>query len=537
MVLVGITLALRWPDRWDPAAALADDGRSASVLYGADLLARGGLPTLESHETEPPGAAHLTWAIWQMGERAIAPLDRFAAFWAALGVVGVFLTGLMLFGFVSGFCAALLYTLTVIPLDRMTLDPSSWALPVIIFSVAFAVLSLRSGKRRWLFACGVVVAWALMLDRAALLLLPVYLLLFFVSRGVCGKDDDNWHPPKRRTIPFFLLGVILGLLPTAAFYASRGALMPFLEQTLFPPEAWPWLWDEGKWNDRLDRLDEGLTGFWEFIALPTLWAGLALVALPLRKRRAATPAGLALVLLAVAAGLVWIWGFRFPRTAYLLLMPPICWIAAHPDGPLLRPFSSASGQRVFSRVATVLVLVVVSLPGLYKQLESHDRVRSRRRSPSRAQREAAQVGKKLAVKLPENATIWVWGPDALSIYFHAHRPSAIRYYKSADLVTSHRPISWRKRRLDGFKKDRGPSEEIGNALARAKPPTIVLSRNASRRGFESLADLLKKHYLKARDVGGGRDFDVYKRRDFEWLKPNPAPKPPSKPKRSPPHKR
>jgi|GEM_PF-3759007 hypothetical protein len=534
LVLIGTTLFLRWPDKWDTAAAFADNGRGASIVYGADILESGGIPTLDSVETEPTGAAHLTWAIWTLGERAIAPLDRFAAFWAGLAVIGVLFTGTLLFGFASGFCAALLFACCAIPLDRMTLDPTTWALPLLVFCAGLATLCFRTAKRRWLVACGIVLGWAMMLDRIALLFVVAYILLFLFLRSPT-QADSHWNPPRRRHIGYFLAGILLGLAPTALFYASRGALLPFLEQVFSVPDSWPLLWDEGKWSNRLDRLDEGLTGFWEFIALPTLWAALALAALPLRKQRAASPAGFLVLVFAAVATLVWIWGFRFPRTAYLLLLPSFCWIAAHPEGPLLRLFSRQNRLRFSAQLAGLLILLVVSLPGLYKQFDAHERVRSRRRSPSRAQREAARIGKKLTKRLPQDARIWVWGPDALSVYFHANRSSAIEHYKSAGLITTHRPNSWRTRRLDAFKKNSGPSEEIVAALTKAKPLAVVISRNASRSGFKSLADLLRKEYRRAREIGGGRDFDVYRQRDFRWLKPKPKPK--NKAKRSNPSRK
>ncbi|MEZ4464247.1 MAG: hypothetical protein R3F43_06955, partial [bacterium] len=237
------------------------------------------------------------------------------------------------------------------------------------------------------------------------------------------------------------------------------------------------------------RIGDGLLGFWEYMAVPTVLA----VATPLLARRgeALTVRGLVLAghfALSCVGAMV---GFRFFQSYYLQILPAAIWLAVLPDGPVLRWWQRPRGGWLRRGVLAAALLGVL-VPAARSDVGELRQIRALRAAPRDA--DVQRIGRVIKANTGPDDTIWVWGRWAWGVYFYADRLAASRYYKVMGVLTTNLTNTWR-RPTTPTRFVHGEAEaELMADLRRARPAFIVVSHNEDYRDFKDFRTLLREEY-------------------------------------------
>ncbi|MCA9667069.1 MAG: hypothetical protein KC503_15835 [Myxococcales bacterium] len=516
MVIVGWGLYLRWP------AADVNIMRNedvAGITYNADLIAAGQRPLVDNLEPKAPGAFFLTWAIFKVWGRSVRVHERFGIFWGLLAAVGMFVGGWALFGRISaGFVAGLLFTFGAPITDSLTVNYNSWMITGYVWTTALFVIGLRRGKLGWLAAAGATMVWTALLKRQGGVVMPLFVAL--IALGPHLPLPRGWVGIKRSSgLLAYVGGMALGYLPFVMFYLVTAGVSGAVVATkhfVFSATGWKYVGGQVDWNGKLDRIEDGLLGFWEFMALPTLLMLMTLVSVPLRRQRAPTAVGVLLaghmVLSVVGLAL----GFRFYMGYYLQALPPAAWIAAHPDGPILRWFRRDEWPRqvwpALLRVGAVVLLLCGLLPAIVADAADLKKVRKYRERYNHYQHEAIKISAIVKDNSRRGDKIWVWGRWAWPVYFHANRLSCSRYYKVLSVVTTHLDNTWRRSTSMTRFNANSPWRVVGKDIVDCRPLFVVTANNESYRGWKPIEKMLREKYVQVPRFSA-RAFKVYVRKD------------------------
>lgn len=516
-LVAAVTLALRWSYQASDVF-VADD--LSNITYGADLLRGGKLPLVDSAETRAPGASFLTWALWSLTERSLVVVHRFAVIWTLLAAVGVLLLGRVLWGTGHGLVAALVYSAGAPALDGLTIGHATFMVTPLIWSAVALAQALRSGRAGWIVASGALLAWAAFTKHPAALLLPVHAAI--LALGPRLARPPGWAVARRRWLWHLAAGVGLVVLPVALLYTVHGGLWQLVAGYLFNRAGWSFLGGEGSWEVILPRIKDGLNGLWQFAALPTLLGSMGLVGLCLRPRGAWTAPGLLLAGLGLSGLVGGTLGFRFVETHYIQVLPALCLLAGHPDGPLMRwgaPWARATSRVERAvRVGLVGCLVLALVPALLLQGRSIKELRDRAEYPDMDQAALRAVGRTIQANAhPAHPTLWAWGAPARALYYYTAFTAPTRHYDQIGVLTGHPHESWRRSGRLRFR--RGPAAgELAADLRRSKPRFIVVSRGIPTHGFRALGRLLREHYQPVQRLTTSR-VRVYLRKGVELKTP------------------
>jgi len=486
----------------------------AGITYNADLLLHGQVPLIDSVEWKAPGSFFVVAAIWRVLGRSLEVVIAFSTFWALLSALGMFVAGLQMYGFAAGLLSALIYALYSPMLDGMDFNYNAWMMAPYIWAVAFFVTGTRRGGLGWFVATGVMVVLAGLLKRQAAVVAPLFALILLLG-PVMRKRPGARRVNYRRAFVAYCVGGGLGLIPIVVYYLAHGGLGAFVNQFFLNRAGWAYVKGDIDWSARWDRLGDGVLGFGQFLAIPSLVAGMSAVGVPLRRWNRCNITGVLvgghLVCSIVGLSL----GFRFFMGYYLQVLPALAWLAAHPDGPLLRWFAVPSEgtsrwQSGLLRFSGVALVVLVLVPAGRLDLRNLQAAQRGREAASSRRFTVATMSRIIKRETTPDQQIWVWGRWAWPVYYHANRRSVTPYYKVLSIITNHLTNTWRRpTEVTRFVK-RGPWREVSEQLVRGRPSFIVIARNEIYSGFEALEQMLAHDY---QHVMGNRSFDLWKRRE------------------------
>ncbi|MBK8482138.1 MAG: glycosyltransferase family 39 protein [Proteobacteria bacterium] len=476
----------------------------AGITYNADLLRHGKLPLVDSLEIKEPGSYFVTAGLWRVFGRSLTVLQTFGVFWAWLAAVGVLVAGQQLFGLSTGVLAALLYTLLAPISDSLDVNYNAWMMTPCIWGLALFALGLRRGRLGWFVAAGIAVTVSAVFKRQAGLAAPAYVLVLLILPSLRAAPARAAFS-RRRALAAYIVGGLVGLLPIATFYALHGQLGALLHQFFMSEGGWGYVRGEVDWSGRWERLEDGVLGLWEYLSLPGLLAALSLAALPLRRRSNFSAAEILLVLHLACDALAASVGFRFYKSYYQQLLPPLVLLAAHPQGVLLRWFSGAARRACWPelarRLALVGLLVVLGVPAALRSLAEVRHSLRTRNEFSTPHYEARQIASFIARHTQPTERIWIWGRWGWPIYYHADRLAPTRFYKVLGVVTTNLTNTWRRPTEMTRFVPRGPWRELAAELKQTLPPFIVTANNESYAGFTPFESLLRQSYRPLSGAG------------------------------------
>ncbi|MCC6746602.1 MAG: glycosyltransferase family 39 protein [Deltaproteobacteria bacterium] len=528
-LLVGLALWLRWP-----VTKTADGFRNedvAGITYNADLLRHGKVPLKDSLEIKAPGSFFVTWAVWAIWGRSMVVLECFGIALAILAGLGVFFTARVMFGLGSAFVAGLIYTIWSPITDSLTVNYNSWMIAPYVWATGLFVLGLKRGSLGWLAGAGALLSWSALFKHQGAALVPLFAGVLFL--GPALEAPVGWaRLPRLRSLVAFFGGIALGFVPIGLYYLVNGGLSEFVRTFFFSEAGWRYVGGELELKAKFERMEDGFLGFWEYMALPTLLACMTLASAPIARRRGWSLLGTLLGAHLLMSFLAVAIGFRFYMGYYLQALPAAAWLAAHPNGPLLRFAPRATWPDglwpKLSRLALIFCLVLACLPPLMADLTDLKSVRRHRPTYNDYQIEAQRIAKFIKDNSAPTDEIWVWGRWAWPVYYHAERLSAIRYYKVLGVITTNLTNTWKRpTEMTRFVK-MGPWLEIAQQLKAKRPPFIVVSNNESLFGYDLFLKFVWSDYAAVPGVPT-QAFNFYYRKDFKLktvTPPPPAPPPP-----------
>ena len=514
---------------------------AAGITYNADLLLRGLLPLKDSVEFKGPGAFYLVWAFFAAFGRSLTVLTVAAAFWSVGCTALLYLTGRTLYGVRAAGVAALLYTLGSPSIDSIDINYHAWmSLPYIGALLLFAH-GLRRGRATIFLSAGFVLGIAALIKHQSRVMAPCLGVVLLLWPRL--ERPEGWAAPRPWVaLAAMAAGGAAAFAALGVYYVVRGDLLSYFRTYFLAEAGWHYVAGTIGWNDKLGRVGEGVWGLWEFLALPTALAGLAIVA-TLRAGRRLTLRGVLLGLHLVFSFLGASIGFRYFKSYYLQVLPTMALLAALPLGPAVRALEPEFWRGFRSmwrrRLAPALLTLALAGPGLAMDLGDLGQIRRERRVARDP--EAQKLGRIIRENSGPGERVWVWGRWAWPVYFHADRVAGTPYYKVLELLTTTLTNTWRRpTQAVRFRSD-GPWRAVIDDLHRVKPAFIAVSRNEDYREFKAFKDLLAKDYVIVPDTGT-QALSLYRRKDFKLRKPpvaapkKPAVKPGAKPGVKPPVK-
>lgn len=488
LLLAGLSLWLGWSGVQNDAFHNQD---VAGITYNADVILNGGVPYHTNLEYKAPGSFFLTAIAWTLGGRSMQILQWAAALWTALGVMGVFVTGRLLYSRASGLAAGLLYAIYACIVGSMDANYGVWMATPCVWATAACVWALRSAKLRAWLVCGVLLAIAGLCKRQAAALFPVFMLVL-LWRGLPRPSD--WADPAHRgraTLAFFA-GMALGFGGLGLWYLAQGGAEAYIRHYFFSESGWRYAAQSAlDFEQKLLRLGDGVLGFWEYVGGPALLtlcvAGVAAY------RRRLTVRGVLLtahLLMSFAGAAV---GFRFFKSYYQQVLPALCWIAAHPDGPILRGLMARSWRaQPAHAIWGLAALIGIAIPASIKAQKQYARIDKSRSHV--LERDLHRVARNLKPNLKPDDTVWVWGRWAWPLYFHLDRRAPTRFYKVLGVVTTDLTNTWRRPTLPTTFVDNPEAKTIIADLRRTKPAFIVVSTNERYHKWKAFKRLLREEY-------------------------------------------
>lgn len=506
------TIWLCWPGLQTAAFHNQD---VAGITYNADLILAGQVPYHSNLEFKAPGSFFLTAFAWTVGGRSLTTLQWAACLWSILGAFGVFVVGRLLYDRLAGALAAGLYVVYAANIGSMDANYGVWMATPAIWATAACVQALRTGRLRMWLICGIALALAGLCKRQAAALFPVFLAVLLWRKL---ERPTGWAPPvaRLRGSAALLGGLAIGFGALGIWYLAKGGAEAYIRHYFFSESGWQYAAQtELDLNEKLARVGDGLLGFWEYVGGPTLLALPVMLLAGWRRRltvRGVLLAGhLALSFAGTAVG------FRFFKSYYQQVLPALCWLAAHPDGPLARALDPALWRARRAQAALALGLVVaVAIPTGRKAFIEYGRVERLR--AHNAEQDVQRIGRTIQANSSPTDTIWVWGRWAWPVYFHTERFSATRYYKVLGVVTNTLTNTWRRPTQPTRFVQTPVADEIIADLRRARPAFIVLSKNEQHAGWTAFTQLLREEYRIVPHFKMKR-FVTYHRKDHPLAKP------------------
>ncbi|MCA9541484.1 MAG: hypothetical protein KC620_21450, partial [Myxococcales bacterium] len=211
-------------------------------------------------------------------------------------------------------------------------------------------------------------------------------------------------------------------------------------------------------------------------------------------------------------------GLRFFKGYYLQVLPAAVWIAAHPDGAIVRwlrraPFAAGSRLRSGLLIACIALALVPGLISDVGELRAIHKTRRHARDP-----DAQRIGKVIAANTTADEPIWVWGRWAWPVYFHADRRASGPFYKVLGVLTNNLTNTWRRPTEPTRFLPDSPWREVMDALQAAPPAFIAVSRNEDYSKFAAFNTLLRQDYERVNGLPA-RQMLLYKRKGRPWIEP------------------
>ncbi len=505
-VILVVNVWLRWPAAHTNGFHNED---VAGIAYSAQLLHSGGLPLIDTLELKAPGSFFLAAIVWLFCPMTIESLQWAGILWSSFALIGICIGSWRLFGPVSAMLSTVLY-LGIAPIvDSMDVNYGAWMIVPYIWSFVCFTIFIQSRKSKWLIATGILLAMAGLLKRQGAVLTPLFSLWLML---IAQREHTGFKAcigGSLRLLTPLLIGLALGFLPIFMFYALKGAFGEFAHHYFFSPGGWNYL-DTLSWNEKAVRLSDGALGFFEYGALATILAIIALVSRGLQsvaKRRKdvdlKTESWLLLVGLLAVSILGLSLGFRFFKGYYLQTLPALVWMAGATVGTIGLTSERFTGVK---RLMAALVCAGLCSPGIHTDFKALKSIRHQRHTARDLG--AQRIAKDIEANTDSSDRIWVWGRAAWPIYVHANRLAATRYPKTLAVFTTNLTNTWRRGTKPTTFEPRSDWRSLIKELKRDKPAYIVLAHNERYSKFSALHTLLRRSYRKASTPTRG--FSVYR---------------------------
>jgi len=479
----------------------------AGITLNADLILNGQLPLVDNVEYKAPGTFYLTAGIWSVFGRSMDTLQTTAKYWSILSMLGIFWTGFLLYGRRAGCIAAFIYVLVSPVTDSIDANYGAWMIAPYVWATGALLWSAKTGRLRYLILAGVLLAIAGLLKRQAAVLFPIFALIPLLHRWANWPEHWLGFGDARKAVIALFSGLGVGFAPIMIWYASQGALVPFVKSYFFSESGWKYVKGDAELWDQTLRIGDGFLGFAEYIATPTLLATVAIFMVvrpgsPLTARGVFLAAHLGMSFIGAALGL------RFFKGYYLQTLPALVWISAHPRGPISVWFQLdlwASWKDKFKTSLLALGAFMVVFPALLHDGMAVNEIRTRRETPRDLT--AQSISRVIRENTASTDEIWVWGRWAWPVYFHADRRPATDFPKTLSVFTTNLTNTWRRPTKNTGFIDDSPWPILMEQLTQERPKFIVLSHNENYHKFKALRDFLRREY---RAVSmNARGFSVY----------------------------
>lgn len=412
----------------------------AGMLYNADLLRSGELPYVESIDGKAPGTFFLVALVFETFGRSVGALWNVYLVWMLLGAWAVWTAARHLYGEDARTHCAFATAMYLASAGQFGLNYSSWMTPAYAWAFAAAIAGLRTGRRSWHVAAGVFAITAFLLKRQAVVLVPLFPVLFVWARrrGEPGAQASTWG--------WWSLAALLGAGPLLVVYGSEGHLH-VLMRSLFPLDA---IREYAGMTSPMPLAELGARvalQCWEAFPLVVALSVASVVVAAAERRGPPVLPQLALVALSVAAGNLG--GPRFYSHYLVQDLPGLALLGARPG---LGAFLRAAVARGWMRRAVTTAVVALALASLARHAVEYATGESSRRAPIDLT-DARLAGEHVRRRTAPDDTIFVWGWSAWTTYFWADRRAPVNGYKSLGLLTDpntnstffrSRPIALRK---------------------------------------------------------------------------------------------
>ncbi|MBL9102392.1 MAG: hypothetical protein JNL82_15610 [Myxococcales bacterium] len=514
LVAAGVVLLLA-TRAWHPIAGLGN-ADIAGILYEADLLRAGGVPYVDAIDMKPPGTFFVFAGVFAAFARSLAALEAAYVGWCLLAAPAVWLAARALYGRVTTAGAAvLLYLATIGVFD---LNYSAWMATAYAWAFACLIAAIRGG-RLWLHAAaGACAGLALALKGHAVVLAPVFALVWWWGhrRGEPGARAWAWL--------LWPLGAGLGLLPLLAWFASRGALAELLAALLPIAEAADYaarVRPEGLWWLRSGKI---LLQHARVFPLHTLLAAAVLVGALWARRarrsgdvledRFAAPLAPQVILWVMSVIGCGLGGMRYYIHYLPQYLPALALLAVHPLGLAWWRRRKGWGLGLSVGVALVATTLVAAIPlGRAAAIDY------------RGSKNAAKAGEFVRRRTTPDERVLVWGWAGWAAYFHSERRSPSAIFKVLGQVTEYNQngMFTRSRSAD-FKP--GPHADRLLADFKRSPPAFVVKaavffpgvKKDPMKQFKQLDAIFRRDYVLARKFGRLHVYEHRERRARRGVK-------------------
>lgn len=506
LVVAGL-LVLVATRAWFPLVGLGN-ADIAGIFYEADVIVDGGAPYVDTIDMKPPGTFFVVAGIFAALGRGLGGVQAVYAVWAALAGPAIWIAARALYGrrLLAGGAVAL-YLGWVGTFD---FNYSAWMAPMYAWAFACLIAAIRGG-RWWLhLAGGTCAALAMTLKGQAVVLAPVFALVWAWGRRR-GEPGATWA-----AWPLWLVGAGLGLAPLFAWYAARGAtaellaaLVPVAEASAYagrvvPEEWWWWLkaWRVPYQQLRVFPLHSLLVAA---VLVGALWRRRVEGGVP--KDRFAAPLGPQVILWVMSVVGCGIGGWRFYIHYLPQCLPALALLAVHPLGLSWWQTRGRAGGWLKVGVVAVSAVLIIRIPLGYANIDY------------RGSKNADKIGAYINERTRPDETIIVWGWAAWATYYYADRRSPSAIFKMLGQVTEYNQNGmFTRSKSTNFKS--GPLADRLIADIRRAPPAYIIKTPSFFPGVKrdpmmhwtALRRIFNRMYVFDRKFGRIRVYELKSRR-------------------------
>lgn len=432
----------------------------AGIFYEADRIREGLVPYVDTIDMKPPGTFFLIAAVFEWFGRSLAAVKWFYIFWAALGGPAMWVAARALYGRVDAAAAAAALYLAWI--GTFDFNYSAWMTPMYAWAFAWLMIGVRRGRWWGHLAAGTCAALALALKGQAIVLAPVFVLVWLWGRWrrEVGATWGAWA--------LWVVGAGLGVMPLVGWYAGHGAvgeliaaLVPVGEAAAYAARVQP----EGWWFLKIGRVVLQLA---RVFPLHALLASAVVVAAMWTRRRGDVPKDMSapiapqVVFLGMSVVGCGIGGLRFYVHYLPQYLPALALLAVHPLGLRWWAGRGRFGWVVPAAAAVVAAVLVLRIPLGYAANVDY-----------RGSKNADVVGEYVQRRTTEDETILVWGWAAWGAYFYADRRSPSAIFKVLGQVTEYNQNGMFTRSRSANFVD-GPHAQRLLADVKKAPPAFII---------------------------------------------------------------
>lgn len=478
-LILGLSILLRLAFLHEPFER--DEGQYAAI---AQEILRGGIPYRDAIEIKPPGVFYIYALAIRLFGASTEGIRIFTAIYATMTVISVYSFARRISGTAAGLFAAITYGVySTFPLVQGSSSNSEvfLVLPMTLGAL-YCVMALESGRRKYLFYCGLCAALAMLIKPVALPMVALEFIFIVVIRYDKKRIKDFLKDCAAFVFPMLVCASL-----TCAYFALRGGFEDFYYWNVLFPVRYK---------------SSGVSGpqlFWVLRYLtPTLVfpATLALFSLPwfwFNKR--SWVGSFTLILIPAAWCVVALPGKFFPHY-FINIVPFLC----IPAGIALAHLASVRKPAAFIFLTVATLIFGFSIKENYQFYTEYspETVSMMKYGPIFVY--VVPVAKYLKERTQPDDYIFQWGLEP-EIYFLADRRSPVPYITSVAVGWSKDPENAKRILLE--------------ALLTKRPKYIVFQNDWSEwPGLAEVQAIIERYYVHDQSLSFGY---IARRRDLPFI--------------------